>query len=418
MHAPVDVCGHPGLLDVGDAVKLVLAGVRPVTEVEDVPVLAAAGRVAAIDCISSVPLPLFDQSAVDGYGLTAADLDGRSRFLASSVSRIGAGELPERPIRSGETVQLLTGAPVPTGVAAVVMEEKVEVSAHELRVPKAELGQNIRRRGEDLTAGSVIVERGSVLDARHLAVLSACGLLRVSVRRPVRVGVLSTGNELLEPGTALRPGGVYDANRAMLLAMLASGGGDMIDLGRVNDHLDEVTQALRLQAERCDLIVRSGGVSGSDADYVVEAVRRAGGECRRLLLALKPGKPIVVGRIAETVVLSLPGNPVAAMVGALLFARPAIRALGGAKPAGDSAIFVRAAEPLSHRAGRAEYLPAGMCGRDSEGMILIRRLGRGGSARLRPLVLADGLACIPRHSGDVPAGGLVHFYPFKSCFGL
>ncbi|MFM9860023.1 molybdopterin molybdotransferase MoeA [Pseudoxanthobacter sp. M-2] len=406
------------LLSPEAAAAIVLDGVAPVDGVYDVPLAAARGRVAAGDITATVPLPRFDNAAVDGYGLHAADL-GSGAATLRVIGRAAAGHAAEVAAAPGAAVRVLTGARVPEGVAAVIAQERTVRTGDRLTVPQPpEPGANIRRRGEDVAPGTVILRAGTVLDARHLAILAAAGIGRLTVRRRLRVGVLSTGDELVEPGVEPGPNGIVDSNRPMLTALIAGPAFEVVDLGAVADRVEAVAGVLTGAARHLDLVVSSGGVAGSEADAVADAIRQAGGTCRSLKLALRPGKPIAVGRLGETAVLALAGNPVAAMVGLLLFGRPLVARLAGAAAPSRGGFPAEAAEPIRHRPGRTEFLPAAIVGRTGDGRPRIVSLGRGGSARLLPLAAADGLAELAADDGDAEVGATVRFHPFATAFAL
>jgi molybdopterin molybdotransferase len=388
-----------------------------VVETETLPVDKAVGRVLACDVTTATPLPPFDNSAVDGFGVSAPDLDRPPPLRLKLTGRLTAGETDQLPLQPGETLRLFTGAAVPPGVAGVVLEERCQQSGRVVSVglPVPE-GANIRRRGEDVANGAVVVEAPTVLDARHIAILSAAGVRQVVVRRKLRVAVLSNGNELCEPGSPLVPGQICDANRPMLLALLACGWIDTIDAGRHPDEPTVLKQVFARQAENADVVFSTGGASGSDADHVAPAVAAAGGSVQRFRLALRPGKPILAGTIGKAVIIGLPGNPVAALVNFMLFGRAVVStaaALAAQRPRGQAALT---ADAFKHSPGRTEFVPVRVAGSDDSGRPLLEKLGRGGSARLRPLVLADGLAEIPSDQTDLGKGAPIAFHAFKAAF--
>lgn len=419
MQATENVCERPGLLDPNEALTIALSFARPIDGVDDVQLSEAVGQITAETMMSSLPLPPFDQSAVDGYAIHEADLatiKGRSLMLSG---RVVAGATSVQAIKHGQTVKLLTGAPIPAGADAVVMEEKVSVNGAAIGFASdAQPGMNIRRRGEDVGEGAVLFRSATVMDARHVAILAAAGIDRLAVRKRVRVAVMSTGNELAEPGAMLEGHQLHDANGPMLMGLLTAPGARVENIGRHGDDRLRLARTFALASSSFDLIVCSGGVSGSDADHVVPAIRDAGGKCVSMSLALKPGKPLAAGRLGKATILALPGNPAAAMVGALLFARPLLEALAGLQPSKPAATAARTDSVFFHRPGRAEFVPAAVTASDPDGVPRIQKLGRGGSARLLPLILADGLARIPADVGDLAAGAWIEFYPFKSRFGL
>lgn len=414
-----DVCSGPGLLTVDDALTVALSAVRRVSGTETLPLRRCVGRVAASDVAASMPLPPFDQSAVDGYGIRRGDLgSAATRSFHLTGTTLAGDSIIVRP-QAGEVVRLLTGAPIPPEVDAVVMEEKARVAGTKVTFGRsAESGLNIRRRGEDVGSGSTIVDTGTVIDARHAAILAASGVSRLDVRRKIEIGILSTGSELVPVGRPLALNQIHDSNAPMLTAVLDAPVLRVTPLGRCRDDRGRLTRRLVQIARSYDLLVCSGGVSGSDADHIVASVIDAGGVCTKLSLALKPGKPLAVGVIEGMAILALPGNPFASLVGALLFARPMLQELAGSYRGRPRPLAARTADTFVHRTGRTEFVPVRAAGVDDVGVPLLEKLGRGGSARLWPLITADGLASIPADAGDVLAGTPIDYYPFDSAFGL
>jgi molybdopterin molybdotransferase len=413
------VCDRPGLLGIDAALKIALAAVAPVEERETVALRDSAGRITASSVTSAMPLPPFDQSAVDGYGIHADDVAQAKTGPFKIAGRLAAGSHRMPTPGAGDAVRLLTGAAVPKGIAAVVMEEKATATEHDVTIGRAaEAGLNIRRSGEDVGPWSEILETGTLIDARHVAILAAAGLSHVPVRRRVRVAVLSTGDELAKAGAARHAHQIYDSNAPMLQALFASPALQLRMLGCCPDDPERLRRQITRATRAFDLLLCTGGVSGSDADHVVGSVLAAGGNCAKVALALKPGKPLAIGRLGAMAVLALPGNPVAALVGALLFARPMLQTLSGQAASSQAPVMAKASATFAHRLGRTEFVPVRVVGHDGEGTPLLEKLGRGGSARLRPLVLADGLGCIPGESDDLPAGASLRFYPFRTAFGL
>jgi molybdopterin molybdotransferase len=414
-----DVCNRPGLLDLKAALKIALGVVQPIARRETVPLRSCAGRVTAASVSSSIPLPPFDQSAVDGYGFHADDIAAGRTGPFRLVGKLVAGARGAPALAPGEAVRLLTGAATPKGVAAVVMEEKATEREQRVTIGRpAEAGLNIRRAGEDVGERSEIIEAGTLIDARHVAILAASGATHLAVRRRVKVAVLSTGDELVPAGRRRHQYQICDSNGPMLQALFASPAVDLRMLGCCPDDPTRLVRQMKRAAGVFDLLICSGGVSGSDADHVVASVLASAGSCTKVSLALKPGKPLAIGRIGAMAVLALPGNPVAALVGALLFARPMLQTLTGQPATTHATMMAKAAATFSHRLGRTEFVPVRIVGYDAEGIPLLQKLGRGGSARLRPLVVADGLGRIAGESDDLPAGAPLSYYPFRTAFSL
>jgi molybdopterin molybdotransferase len=362
-------------------------------------------------------MPRFDNSAVDGYGLHHADL-ARAATTFTVAGSARAGEMLSGELKPGHAVRLFTGSRVPQGVTVVVAQERTTWSGSNLTVEALpEAGANIRRAGEDVAPGSVIVPSGTRLDARHIAILAAAGVTGVVARRRLRVGLLSTGNELAAPGHTPSGAVIIDSNRPMLMAALQSPAIDLVDLGQAEDTTACIADVLLEASSHLDLILTTGGVGGSDTDLLHDAIRSHGGHSQTLRLALRPGKPLMKAQLNACHVIGLPGNPVAALVTFLLFGRPAIaRLLGTICPA--TTMSGRAAERFDHKPGRTEFVPVAIVGQDADGMPLLRKLGKGGSARLLPLVSADAFAELGPNVADIEPGDVVRLYPFSSSFSL
>jgi molybdopterin molybdotransferase len=389
----------------------------PVAEVENVRLTEALGRISAAGISASAPLPRFDHSAMDGFAIALADV-GRDSLCLRVRFRVAAGDDGAGPPEAGEALRILTGARLPMGVGAVVPNEDCYHRGAALVVSKpVQAGSNIRRTGEDVAVGAVILAPGTILDPRHVALLSATGITRVAVRRRVRVSVLSNGNELRDAGEPLRASQIHDCNRPMLLAALTQPWLETVDAGCHVDDPAVLARVFAEAAERSDIVISSGGVAGSDADHVAAAVAAAGGQVRQFQLPLKPGKAVLAGTIGNAAVLGLAGNPVAALVGLLLFGRTLVRAVAGlpvAKPAGRVAETM---QRFSHMPGRIEFVPAKVLGIGPRGLPQIELLP-GGSARLHSLVIADGLAEISADAGDLGHGSRVAFHPLPASFGF
>lgn len=406
--------GDQAMLSIAAAQDRAAALARGPVPAERATLAQARGRVSAEDVASPTPLPPFDQSAMDGYALgpPADDYLVRVRLAAGSA---GA----RAPLLKGEAARIFTGAPTPIGTYAVAMQERIERTGDRVRPKNAvEMGANIRRRGEDVAAGAVIVPAGVMLDARHIAILAAAGVAEIAVRRKVVVGLMSTGDELLRPGEAPGPGRIHDANRPMLAAILGTPAYEVVDLGVAPDDRDALKALLLDAAGRCDAIVTSGATSVGDEDHLAAAVNAAGGALELAKVALKPGKPVVAGRLGNAVLVGLPGNPFAALVAYMLIGRVALERLAGLprrplRPLPAVAAFTQRGPGL-----RTEFAPAAVRGADAAGALRVEKLGRGGSARLAPLIAADGLAVIPAGHEDVRIGDPIGFLAFDAAFEL
>lgn len=400
-----DCDGEAGLIAPDDALRRLLQGVEPVARHSVVATPEAAlGRVLAAPVVAPASLPPFDQSAMDGFGFTLADCDAAGPLRIARA--IAAGDAPGTAIRDGEAVRLLTGAAMPPGVAAVLMEEHAAVHAGMVRaMRRPRSGQNIRRRGEDVVAGAEVLQPGTRLAARHVALLAALGVTDLRVRDRPRVALLSNGNEL--GGLC----GLRDSNRPMLEAILAGQPAEVLDLGLLPDDAQRLAATLREAAGRADLILASGGVSGSDADHLPGALLAAGGEAEVLRLAQKPGKPLGHGRLGAARCLFLPGNPVAALVGMLTLGLPLLHRLAGMALEAPRLWPCALAESVTRQPGRVEFVPIRIVGEDEDGLPRVIRTGPAGSARLRPLAMADGLLRLPASLGAAAAGTRLGMLP-------
>jgi molybdenum cofactor synthesis domain-containing protein len=391
-----------------EALQTVLQGCTPLVPVS-VPLDDALGRVAAAAVAAAGPVPPFANSAMDGYAVRSADVTGAPVTLAVAGT-VTAGRVGE-PLQPGQAIRIMTGAPVPDGADAVCMVEHTTTSPDGAEVViehAVSAGENVRAAGEDLAAGQPVLEAGTVLQPAHLGVLANAGAAAVLVHPRPRVGVLSTGDELVEAGGPLAPGSVYDANRHSLLAAVAAAGGDPVDLGVVPDDQDLLVEALRRAGDRCDLVLSSGGVSVGDLDVVRLVLERVADPLRWMQVAIKPAKPLAFGRLrpSGTPLLGLPGNPVSALVSFELFARPLLRCLAGHRPARPAPWRAVAGAPISrHPDGKTHFLRARLhVGAD--GRLIVTTVGSQGSHQLFATATANAVVAVPDGTG-VPAGTVV-----------
>ncbi|MEW6164322.1 MAG: gephyrin-like molybdotransferase Glp [Pseudomonadota bacterium] len=325
------------MLSYAEALDHLLSAAVPVAETKSVPLVAARGRVLAAPQGAGIDVPPLDNSAMDGYALRCADVPAAGAILPVA-QRIPAGSVGQ-PLAAGTAARIFTGAPVPPGADAVVMQERCESrddgSVVVNHVPKP--GENIRRAGEDIAAGAQVLSAGVRLGPAELGLAASVGLAALPVFRRLRVALLSTGDELAEPGEPLRPGAIYNSNRHVLFALLEGLGCAVTDLGRVPDTLEATRAALREAAAGNDLILSTGGVSVGEEDHVKAAIE-VEGSLDLWKIAIKPGKPLAYGKVSvgdtakEADFIGLPGNPVAGFVTFLLLVRPFILRRMGASP--------------------------------------------------------------------------------------
>lgn len=404
--ANVDYCttGKPGTAMTVDAARLrALAAVSPLRESETLGLEAALGRIAATGAAASVNLPPFDNAAMDGYALRTADLHGPGPWTLKVEGRVAAGDPAGQPLRPGTANRILTGAPLPPGADAVVMQERVTRVGSLIQLDIApDPGTNIRRQGEDVAAGSSPVAAGLCLTAPRLAVLAGCGIPSLPVYRRLRVAMFSTGNELQEPGRPLAAGQIYNSNRVMLRALLTCPWIALSDLGILRDDPGAIRSTIRDAAASHDVVISTGGVSAGDEDHILDALRREDATLDVLKVAIRPGKPLTVGRVGGALFIGLPGNPYATAITFTQIAQPALRRAAGQTETPDTAIPCVADFDYARTPGRREYVPVTWDSRDAKGRPILHRLGQGASASLSPLAVARGIAALP---ADLPRVG-------------
>jgi molybdopterin molybdotransferase len=401
------------------AFGIVMTDIRPIASVEAAELLGLCGRIAAAAPSALRSLPAFDVSAVDGYAVGNPINEDELPLRLSLGRRVAAGDPGHEQLAAGSAVPLATGAAVPGGVAAVVMREHCREEGGQVLVGSAVArGANIRRRGEDVAIGDALFGSGTILDARHIALLAAAGHTSLSIFSRLRVGVVSTGNELRPPGAVVEAQHIYDANGPMLAAFLAAPWVELVDGGIVPDDRSALAARLRLLLAQCDFILLSGGAAGSDTDHSAEAIKEVCGDVKMLRIAQRPGKPMLLGSAEGVPILGLPGNTTAALVDFLLYARPMLLARAGARPQRPQAEPGVALSPIPHAPQRTDFVPVRIAGRSETGLPLLEPLARAGHAQLRPFVLADGIAELPAGLGDVLPGAPLVYHPFAAPFAL
>ena len=386
-----------------------LARVAPLPPVP-VRAVAAMGCVLAEPITSAEDVPPFDNTAMDGYAVRAEDTAGASDEQPVElpvVAEVAAGHPAPRALEAGEAMRIFTGAPMPDGAdAVVIVEHTTRLSAGQRVALRAEVssGEAVRRAGSDLQVGDAVFAPGEVISAGHLGVLAGLGRHEVQVHPRLRVGVLSTGDELVEPGRPLGPGQIRDSNRVTLLALVAQEGWQAVDLGLIRDDEAAISEAITAAAASCDAVVTSGGVSMGDIDLVKVVLDRIG-DMRWMQIAIRPAKPFAFGLVGErpTPVFGLPGNPVSSMVSFELLARPALRSLAGHTELLRPEVPAIAAEPfVRHADGKVHYVRV-RAERDAAGVLHVRSSGGQGSHHLTAMARAHGLIALP--DGDGVATG-------------
>ena len=385
--------GGSPLIALDDALARVLAAVKPLSETQTVSTFDGLGRILAQPVASAIDVPSADNAAMDGVALRAADWPSAEVALPV-LQRIAAGH-PGQPLEAGTAARIFTGAHIPHGADAVVMQEQCVFSDGTVRVLAAPVvGQSIRRRGEDVASGATVLTQGARLTAQALGLAASVGAAELVVARRPRVALLTTGDELAMPGEPLKPGAIYNSNRFMLRGLLQGLGAECVDLGCVPDNLDTTRTLLREAASQCDLIVSSGGVSVGEEDHLRPAVA-AQGRIDVWQVAIKPGKPLAFGAVrreagGEALFLGLPGNPVASFITFLLVVRPVLLRLQGAASIALPRYRVRADFDWPKPDKRREFLRVR---RNPEGGVGL--FANQGSGVLTSTVWADGLVDNP-----------------------
>jgi molybdopterin molybdotransferase len=386
------------MLTVEEALEAILSRV-PLLETERVDVLGALGRALAEPVVARRAIPPWPNSSMDGYAVRAEDT--RRGAALAIVGRVEAGEVPARRVGQGEAMRIFTGAPLPEGADTVLPQEDVEATADSiaLRGPTARAAY-VRRRGEDVEVGARVLEPGTLLTAAEVGLLATLGYGQIRVFRRPRVAILSTGNELADLGTEPGPGQIPNTNTYTLMAQVLEAGGDPINLGVARDRLEAIEERVRA-ARDADVLVSSAGVSVGELDLVREALTRAGAALHLWQVSMRPGKPITFGSLGSRPVWGLPGNPVSAMVTFELFVRPALLKMGGRRRLTRPRVRARTLEVVPNPGSRRGYLRVQLeATADGLGA---RLTGEQGSAILRSMVAADGLAVVPPDT-VVPVG--------------
>jgi len=401
-------------LDVDAAMARILAAFSPLPIV-DLPLLEACDLVLGKDVVARNDVPPFRNSAMDGYAVRAVDahhasLSNPARLRVIGQIAAGQRELPS--IGQGEAARIMTGAPMPGGADAVVRFEETDERAgfsrgdrdfvHIFRAPKPL--DNVREAGEDIANGSVVGQSGASLRPADLGVLASVGWTTAPVHRRPVVGILSTGDEVSEPGHALSPGSIRDSNSYVLGAYARQWGADVRQLGIARDTVADLTGRLTVAAD-ADLVVTSGGVSLGDFDFVKD-VLKSEGDVAIWQVRMKPGKPLAFGQVRGVPLLGLPGNPVAAAVSFILFGRPAIRCMLGHADLNPRTIPVKTLDPLDNRGQRRHYVRAAI-NREADGTFVGRVAGEQGAGILSSLAAANALLVVPETLETVPAGTML-----------
>ena len=400
-----------GMLSVEQVLDVLFERARPLPEVQNVDTRDGLGRVLAREVSSALNVPPWDNSAMDGYAVRSRDIPASGEVVLPVSQRIPAGVFGE-PLAQGTAARIFTGAPVPEGADAVVMQERCSVAGDTVSIPgPVTCGENIRPRGNDIEAGSEILKIGTRIRPQEMGLAASVGVAGLPVYRRLRVAVFSTGDELVLPGQPLAEGQIYNSNRYTLHGLLQGLGCEIRDLGIVEDTLAATREALLEAAEQADLILTTGGVSVGEEDHVKRAVEDVGA-LDLWRIRVKPGKPLAFGRVGEADFIGVPGNPVSTLVTFMLFARPFILKRQGATAVMPEVLPVSAGFSWPRPGGRREFVRARLeRGRDGEPVAAI--YPRQGSDVLTSAVWGDGLVDIPEQT-TVSPGDRVNYLAFSA----
>jgi len=404
---------NPSLMPVEQALENMLNTVSTITDKETVELSEALGRILNRPVNSTLDVPGYDNSAMDGYAVRSNEAKKGSRLKVVGVA--AAGHPFNDAIPENGCVRIMTGAPIPDSVDAVIIQENTEANQDKSEITVLQdvaESDNIRRRGSDIALGEEVIATGTRLSPVDIGLLASLGIEEVAVYRKPKIAVFSTGDELVAPGGKLKSGQIFDSNRYLLLAMLEKMGVEAVNLGRLNDDLEAISQALQDATKSCDAVITSGGVSVGDADFTKTALEQLG-SVSFWKVAMKPGKPFAFGKLKDTWFFGLPGNPVAAAVTMDQLTQPVLKHLAGEKHISSESYQATAAEYLKKRPGRADF-QRGWFEQDSNGQLKVSSAGSQSSAVLSTLKRANCFIRLEQDRGPVNAGEEVTILPFSS----
>ena len=408
----------PQALSVDKAQEFIqhLVQALPTIASEELPLIQALGRIVAQDIISPINVPAHDNSAMDGFAFDGKQL-GTAPLQLRVVGTALAGKAWQGNVGEGECIKIMTGAVMPQGLDTVIAQELTTLNDADgetfVEIPASILqaGDNRRKAGEDLQRGLPALRAGSTLTPAALGLVASLGIVKVKVYRQLRVAYFSTGDEVLSLGDALREGAVYDSNRYTVFGLLSRMGCEVIDMGVVRDDPVLLEHAFKQAANKADVIITSGGVSVGEADFT-KAMMKKLGDVAFWKIAMRPGRPMAVGRLGNSILFGLPGNPVAVMVTFLAFVKPALLHLMGGTPNTSPYLRAKSAATLRKKPGRTEY-QRGFVRTLQDGTLQVDAAGNQGSGVLRSMVEANGLIVLHHHQSNVAAGEEVDVMMFE-----
>lgn len=414
MSSNQDPCAQPTLLHPDQAIEQLLAQVEATQDTELVTLTQAIDRVLAEDLASSIDLPPFDNSAMDGYAFRFTDLAAsQDKTTLTLVGSSFAGHPFDGQVSPNSCIRIMTGAPVPVGFDTVQMQEKVQADDNQITIEHPHrLGANVRRRGEELLAGTKVLHKGITIRAAEMGVLATIGISQVRVTRKLKVAFFSTGDELRPVGSELAPGQIYDSNRYSIQGLLSKSHVEWIDLGVIADNKEAIRGAFKEAASKADMVLTSGGVSVGEADFTKQILSEEG-QITFWKLAIKPGKPFAFGKIDDAIFCGLPGNPVSSMVTFYKLVLPILHKMQGLKPVKPLFCQAKLLTDIRKYPGRVEY-QRGILSRNKLGELEVAITGGQGSGMLTSMSLANCFVILDQFQGDTPTGAQVTVEPFNN----
>ena len=403
----------PNSLFTDEATNRIQQQIEPTRGFEKIALRSALGRVLIDDVKSQIDVPGHTNSAMDGYAVNGAELPESGTQLLELIGTAWAGKPYDGSVSTGQTVRIMTGAPMPSGTDTVIMQEHVQDQDGKVEIDaRHRPGQNVRSAGEDIRKDQVVLPRGRRITPADLGLLASLGIGEVKVFRKIRVAFFSTGDELRSIGEQLEPGMIFDSNRYTLQGMLTRVGAEPIDMGVIRDRREDTFEAFTEAASCADVIITSGGVSVGEADFVKECLQELG-KITFWKVAMKPGRPLAFGRINDAWFFGLPGNPVSVMVTFYIFVQPALRRLMGENKITPFLLQARCECKLRKKAGRTEY-QRGLLGYDDTGQLTVDKTGPQGSGILTSMSQADCFIILPLQAESIEPGTTVTVLPFSS----
>ena len=390
-----------------DALNYLISQAIPTIKTQQVNIGLALGKTLAENIVAKVDVPAHDNSMMDGYALNVENLKNKQAFSVSQ--RIAAGDVGQT-LTNNTLARIFTGAPIPKGANAVIMQEETEQNGDEILITalKTKAGQNIRVIGEDIAKNSIILNKGHKLRAQDLGLISSIGIAKVTVYKPLTIATFTSGNELLEPGEKLQEGKIYNANRYVLAGIIPQLGFELIDLGTVEDTLEATIEAMSQAAKVADIVITTGGVSVGEEDHIKPAIEHLG-SLDLWKVKMKPGKPLAFGNIKGVPFIGLPGNPVSAFATFMLFARPYLLSMQGQTNQLPSPVWLPANFEWNKTSFRREFARAKLTNQAQKTWVEIHP--NQSSGVLSSVVWADGFVVIPEDTA-IKKGDLVAYYSF------